>query len=340
MRWLSLLVVLTGPAWADAVDVGITNSRVMIGRGVPTVKVSIYDPITSFHLVLKRNDGKVVDVKSGGRPGTTRAIKLESEIGHFTWSGSLSIEFPGGGTGEMPLQFDTDVVGPLVMKIDKERDIDLQNRKLTLRLSNPVSKVTLKVKMDTGLMAFNNDIEFHGEPAGTPLTVSWPHFDGTPMQISVVAHDISGAYTGTDFFPWAIEIPHEEVVFDTGRFEVRKDQQAKIDASAKQIAEAVERFGRFADVKLFIAGHTDTVGATETNRALSLGRASALVRAFRAKGLKIPMFFEGFGEEALEVETPDETDEPRNRRAQYFVAVNAPAVLNARFPPRWQQLAR
>ena len=332
------MVLFASVAWAEAVDVGITNSRVMLGRGVPTVKLSILDRITAFHLVLKRSDGKLVDVKGGGHTGTVRTIQLESEIGHFKWVGSLSIDFPDGSTGELPLDFETDVVGPLVMKIDKDKDIDLVNRTLTFRLTNPVEKVSLKVKMDTGVVAFDGDIAFHQEPAGTPLTISWPEAQGTAMQISVVAHDISGAYTGTDFFPWAIEIPHEEVVFDTGSFELRADQQSKVDASAKRIAEAVEKFGRFADVKLFIAGHTDTVGASESNRTLSLNRASALVRGFRARGLKIPMFFEGFGEEALGVDTADEIDEPRNRRAQYFVAVNAPVVTNAKFAPRWQQL--
>lgn len=341
MRWVFFATLLFALiAHANAVDLAVTNSRVMIGRGVPTVKVSVLEPITGYRLVLKRSDGKVVDVKGGGKPGTTRAIRLESEIGHFSWAGSLSIDFPNGSTGELPVEFDTDVVGPLVMKIDKDRDIDLVHRRLTLRLTNPVAKVTLKVKMDTGMYAFNDEIEFHGEAPGTPLELTWPEAPGAPLQISVVAHDIAGAYTGTDFFPWAIEIPHEEVVFDSGRFDLRADQQTKIDASAKLIAAAVDKFGRFADVKLFIAGHTDSVGPTDSNRVLSLNRASALVRAFRAKGLKIPMFFEGFGEEALAVETPDETDEPRNRRAQYFVAINAPVVTNAKFPPRWQKLMK
>ncbi len=340
-RWVCMSVLTVAiAARANAVDLAVSNSRVMIGRGVPTVKVSVLEPITGYRLVLKRNDGKVLDVKGGGKPGTTRAIRLETELGHFSWAGSLSIDFPNGSTGELPVEFDTDVVGPLVMKIDKARDIDLVNRRLTLRLTNPVARVTLKVKMDTGMYAFNDEIEFHGEPAGTPLELTWPAAPGAPLQISVVAHDVSGAYTGTDFFPWAIEIPHEEVVFDTGKFDIRVDQRSKIDASAKLIAEAVDKFGRFADVKLFIAGHTDSVGPLESNRVLSMNRASALVRAFRAKGLKIPMFFEGFGEEALAVETPDETDEARNRRAQYFVAINAPVVTNAKFSPRWQKLLK
>lgn len=335
-----LMLAVASLARADAVDVSIANARVMIGRGVPAVKLVIREPIRGYRLALKRNDGRELDVKGSGKAGTQRTIRLESEVGHFSWAGTVSIDFPNGSIGEMPLEFETDVAGPLVMKIDKDRDIDLVNRKLVLRMSNPASRVTLKVKMDTGLYAFNGDVPFEGQPANAPLLLTWPEAPGAIMQISVVAHDLVGAYTGTDFFPWAIEIPHEEVVFDSGQALIRPDQQSKLDHSAKLIAEAVDKFGRFADVKLFIAGHTDTVGALESNRTLSLNRASALVRAFKVRGVKIPVFFEGFGEEALALETADEVDELRNRRAQYFVAINPPVVTSAKFAPRWQQLKR
>ncbi len=334
------LTVASGSAWANAVDVSVDHNHVMVGRGMPTVKVVLQEPLSGFHLVLERDDGKKLNVRGAGRPGSTHSYRLDQGVGRFRWRGALAIDFPTGATGEMPLEFETEVVGPLTMTIDKARDVDVEHRTLTLRLSNPAAKVSLKVKMDTGDFAFDDDIEFHAEAPGTPLTVTWPAAPGKPLQISVVGYDTSGAYTGVDFFPWAIEIPHDEVVFDTGEARVRADQQPKIDASAKLIAETVAKFGRFAEVKLFVAGHTDSVGSSANNRALSLNRAAALTRAFRAKGLKIPMYFEGFGEEALAVETPDETDEPKNRRAQYFVAIHPPTVQNATFTPNWQRSSK
>ena len=40
--------------------------------------------------------------------------------------------------------------------------------------------------------------------------------------------------------------------------------------------------------------------------------------------MRIPVAFQGFGETALRVQTPDETDEVKNRRADYILADDAP----------------
>ena len=53
--------------------------------------------------------------------------------------------------------------------------------------------------------------------------------------------------------------------------------------------------------------------------------------------MRIPVLYEGFGEEALAVATADETDEPKNRRAQYILAIEDPA-MNVPFAAKWQRL--
>jgi outer membrane protein OmpA-like peptidoglycan-associated protein len=104
------------------------------------------------------------------------------------------------------------------------------------------------------------------------------------------------------------------------------------------ISDAVQKFGRLADIKLYVAGHTDTVGAKDYNRGLSLNRARSICAYFRREGLRIPIFYEGFGEEALLVGTPDETDEPRNRRAEYIIAIDKPSVAHAPYEANWKKL--
>jgi outer membrane protein OmpA-like peptidoglycan-associated protein len=67
-----------------------------------------------------------------------------------------------------------------------------------------------------------------------------------------------------------------------------------------------------------IEGHTDTVGAADTNKALSDRRAQAVV-AFLSNSFKIdPSRLEavGMGEDGLLIQTPPNTPEPRNRRVQ------------------------
>jgi outer membrane protein OmpA-like peptidoglycan-associated protein len=80
------------------------------------------------------------------------------------------------------------------------------------------------------------------------------------------------------------------------------------------------------------------VGAEAANRTLSLNRARAIGAYLRKKGLRLPVFLEGFGEQALLVATPDETAEVKNRRAEYIIAIDNPSAAKAPFPPAWKPL--
>jgi hypothetical protein len=73
-------------------------------------------------------------------------------------------------------------------------------------------------------------------------------------------------------------------------------------------------------------GHTDTVGSAADNRKLSLARARAIAAWYHERGLPLPLAYAGFGEDALKVKTPDNTDEAANRRADYIVGVEEPLV--------------
>ncbi len=69
-----------------------------------------------------------------------------------------------------------------------------------------------------------------------------------------------------------------------------------------------------------VIGHTDTVGAAAVNDALSLERARTVSR--RLDALSLPserLQVSGRGERQLLVQTPDETDEPANRRVEITV---------------------
>jgi outer membrane protein OmpA-like peptidoglycan-associated protein len=309
----------------------------LAGKDLPALNVHILEPIAGFKVTLKRSDGKALEVKGGGKPGVTRVVELPQPEGHFGWEGELLVNFPNGTTDTMPLKFETDLFGKLKLTIDKDKDVDVAGRKLAFTLNHPTGKVQLKVLMDTGRTAFDGEILFNGEPAGTRLEVTWPEAKGKPLQVSFRAFDTGGFNDGVDFFPWQIDI-HDEVNFDSGKSVVRDDQRAKLDAAYQAVADAVERYGEFAPVKLFLLGHTDTQGDAAANRTLSLERARSIGAYLRRKGLKVPMSVEGFGEQALRVPTPDETDEAKNRRADYILSIEPPVLNNAPFSPRWQRL--
>lgn len=324
------------PALADAIRVSL-EGRAALGEGLPTLLVHIEEPIAGFEVKLKRSDGKAVEVKGGGKPGLTRRVELEQPEGRFHYEGELVVRFPNAESGTMPLSFDTELYGALKLEVRKE-DVDVAGRRLRFTLNRPAARVELTVLMDTGKKAFEGEVPFKGEPAGTPLELTWPKEEGRVMKISLRAFDTSEFYTGLDLFPWQVDIPHEEVNFASGSADVPAGEKGKLDKSHAQIAEALAKYGRFAALRLYVLGHTDTVGASAANRELSLKRARSLAAYFRKRGLKVPVFYEGFGEEAPVVTTPDETAEAGNRRAEYIIAVEDPVLQHAPFPPRWRKL--
>ncbi|PZR07585.1 MAG: OmpA family protein [Archangium gephyra] len=337
MRLVTLLALLPALAFADSVNVSLTN-KAMKGKGSPAVHIEILEPIAGFRLSLARDGGKPQEWKGGGKPGTVRNIELPQPDGVSKWSGELVVNLPNGTTGSMPLEFETELVGPLAITIDKEKDVDVEGRKLRFTLNQPVDKVHLKVQVESGAFLVDDDIQFNGEPAGTKLEVTWPESKSKVLKIDLRAFTKSGVYNGVELTPWRLDIPHEEVNFASGKWDVLPEEAGKLDASFKQVADAMAKVGQYVPLKLFIAGHTDTVGANASNRTLSLNRAKAIGAYFRKKGVRIPIYFEGFGEEALLVSTKDETDEPKNRRAEYILAIDDPTTKNAPFAPNWQRL--
>ena len=70
---------------------------------------------------------------------------------------------------------------------------------------------------------------------------------------------------------------------------------------------------------------------------LDAQRAEAIARYFKAHGVTVPIYYQGFGEDALAVPTADAVDEARNRRAVYVLA-NVPP-RGAQFPrAQWKRL--
>lgn len=336
-RFVFLLALLPALAFADSINVSLTN-KALKGKGMPAVHIEILEPIAGFRLTLSKDGGKPQEWKGGGKPGVTRTIELTQPEGTAKWAGELIINLPNGTTGTMPLEFETELVGPLTLTMDKDKDVDIPGRKLRFSLNQPIAKVHLKVLMDTGATVVDDDITFNGEPAGTKLEVTWPEAKGQVLKVDLRAYAKSGVYNGVELTPWRIDIPHEEVKFASGKWDVSAEEGAKLETSLKLIKDAIDKFGKLAEIKLYIAGHTDTVGPNASNRTLSLNRARSIGQWFRKKGVRIPVRYEGFGEEALFVATNDEQDEPKNRRAEYIIAIDDPTTKNVPFQPNWQKL--
>ncbi|MGE5186282.1 MAG: OmpA family protein, partial [Acidobacteriota bacterium] len=114
-------------------------------------------------------------------------------------------------------------------------------------------------------------------------------------------------------------VEHEDVNFRTNSAELDADEASKLDASLAKIEDVVKRSGKLIKMQLYVAGHTDTVGPNAKNLDLSRRRALTIGRYFKKHGLAIPVVVAGFGEEVLKVQTPDNTDQRANRRADYVL---------------------
>jgi outer membrane protein OmpA-like peptidoglycan-associated protein len=175
------------------------------------------------------------------------------------------------------------------------------------------------------------------------LVVRWQQDKDTPTgSISLRMYDRDEHFIEQEYSAWYVPIPHEEVNFRTDSADVDASEVPKLDAAYGKIQEvlAKDKAKEHKNLTLYIAGHTDTVGSNAYNLQLSMRRAQSLARWFRQKGVRIPIAYEGFGETVLRVQTPDNTDEVRNRRADYIIADEAPPmnVAGGSFKPSWKKI--
>jgi len=330
----ALVLFTAAAAHADVVDVSFTGQK---GTERPRLNVHVNGEIAGFELDLTRSDGKKISVKGGGRPGTTRSLELDQPEGEFGYAGALTVAYRNGEKASMPLEFKAGYFGPLKLTFDK-KDVDLEARRLTFRLSRPAVKADVQAQMDTGELAYDGTMLLGDAPAGQPVEITWPQAEGNVLKISVRAYDAHEHHNGFELYPWQVEIPHEEVNFASGKWDITAAEARKLEEPLRAIQEKLRRFGPKAPVRLYVTGHTDSVGDVASNRTLSLNRARAIGAWFQKRGLRIPIYYEGFGEQALKVPTADETDEIANRRADYILSFEDPTVTNAPFAPQWRKL--
>jgi outer membrane protein OmpA-like peptidoglycan-associated protein len=224
---------------------------------------------------------------------------------------------------------------PLRVEIDKSRA--LSQRTVELRMNHAPGHVEVKVYGVTGdAPLVEHEQKFDGHAPGEPLIVTWPDPGADIGRIEVKSFDTEGASYTYTLTPWSVSIPHEEVNFATDSAVVTPGEAPKLEASLKLINEALAKHREIGAAKLFLVGHTDTVGNPAYNLKLSQARAQSISAWFRKRGLRIPIYYEGLGEQSLLVQTPDETDEPRNRRCEYILGEASPPLKALGFRPTWK----
>jgi outer membrane protein OmpA-like peptidoglycan-associated protein len=157
--------------------------------------------------------------------------------------------------------------------------------------------------------------------------MEWKPNGKTVLRLELKLASANGDATIVKLVPWSVAIAHEEVIFPSGQSTIQPSENGKLEASYQKIVDAVQTARAHEpslDVKVYVAGHTDTVGGSDDNRKLSQARARAIAAWFQEHGLPLPLYYAGFGEDQPKVKTADNTDEARNRRADYVVGVEEP----------------
>lgn len=309
----------------DAVAVELVG-KAMKGQGQPKLVVTVRAPLSDLQLELERPESKPIRMRTGRvAAGTTKSFELAQYEGSVHYRGRLIARFPKGPPQELPLEFDTHLYGPPSLAV-KDDAVDLASRALTFSMSREPSTVHVKVISDDGQTLADYDRKIDGVKAGEPVRLTWDQpANVVVLRIALRASDANGYYQDVELFPWKVEIPHEDVLFDNGKSDILEAERGKLDAALAELAAAVQRYGKVATVQLCVAGFTDTVGDAGANQQLSSARAVSIARYFRQRGLRIGIHHAGLGESMPAVTTPDETPEPKNRRATYTIAVEPPA---------------
>ncbi len=345
MRRACILVVLLVAGTASAQPVSFElKGDVPLGQK-PLLRITATQQVTDLRVELERDDGKDFAMRPGAL-ARGQAVTLpigDGAAGKASYRGSISAQIVGGERWSDQLSFETLVRVPLKVSYDAEH-LDLDRRVLQFKMSRPAGSAELVVIGEDGKELGRGSATYKKEPADTWLPISWTQPPGTRvMMMKLRAVSAEGIASNVELIPWSVTVDHEDVNFSTDSAAIEAGEERKLDASLAKIAGIVKRSERFLKMRLYIAGHTDTVGPDAKNRKLSLDRARAIAAYFRKKGLALPIAFAGFGESVLKVKTADGVDERANRRADYVLGPAAAAAPPFKGPylkarAAWQQL--
>jgi outer membrane protein OmpA-like peptidoglycan-associated protein len=232
----------------------------------------------------------------------------------------IRASFADGNVTETNVPIEYQFKGQLSIDLSKA-SADLGNKTVTVHTTAAVDSAEI-IAYGAGKQVLDQRTV---DLSGGPGAVSVP-FVGDPSEVVLldVKLNAGNAWAGFTYSPWFLDVPHEDVLFPSDSADIPASEEYKLQHTLQELNTVVEKYGSIVQVKLYIAGCTDTVGDSGHNRDLSLRRAQSIARWLRSKGYSQPIFYYGFGESLLAVPTGDGVDNAANRRALYLVGANPP----------------
>ncbi|HEY6037666.1 MAG TPA: OmpA family protein [Kofleriaceae bacterium] len=323
MRWIVLALVLsTGVVHAQPISYQL-KLEVPAGQK-PQIRITGATQVTGVKLELVRDDGKhfTLEQRALARDQAVTLSIGDGAAGKASYKGTISTQQPAWSD---PIELATVIRPALKVGYDAEH-LDLDKRVLQFTMSRPAGAATVTAIGEDGSTLGEGAATYERQAPGTWVAISWKQpASARVLMLKLHAESADAGVTDVELVPWSVTIDHEDVTFATDSAVIAESEQAKLAASIAKIEEIVKRSEKFVKMRLYVAGHTDTVGPSAKNKQLSLDRARAIAQYFKKHGIALPIAYAGFGEDVLKVPTKDNTDEPANRRADYVLGpVGAP----------------
>lgn len=322
MRLVALVVMLFAGRIASAQPVSYALKGQVPQGEKPQVRITAATAVSDLRIELDRDDGKHFSLKQAAlKKAQVVTLSIgDGAAGKASYKGTISAQAASDAKRwQDELSFETLVVAPVKIGYDIDH-LDLDKHVLQFTMSRAAGAAELVAIAEDGTELGKGSATYNKDAPGTWLSISWTQPAGAVvMMLKLRATTAEGITTVTELIPWSVSVDHEDVTFATDSAKIEPAEEAKLDASLAKIEDIVKKSQKFLKLRLYLAGHTDTVGPGAKNRKLSLDRARAIATYFRKKGLAISIAFAGFGEDVPKVKTADETDERANRRVDYVL---------------------
>lgn len=299
-------------------DISLRN-QVLMGDQQPAMVLTARANIGPVSVTFIRDDGKRQKVTAKSiKYGKSHDFIVKQEPGKHDYT----VEITWGKSGPEIITFPVVVARPMRIDISKDT-VDLADGHIAFVANQPVAKVKLEVFGDGGTALLEQEFDV-SSAGGAKTDIRFKPSSSSVNIVRLTAYDPYGFYNGIEMTPFFVDIPHEEVTFEFGKADIRPEEEQKLARTLDRIHEALAKFGNEFKARLYVAGYTDTVGSRESNQSLSEKRARSIAHWFLANGLAVRACFQGFGEDALAVPTPDETPNESNRRTLHVLANQVP----------------
>ncbi len=330
LAWLGCVVgVLVAPAARGEVvgDLEISvRYRATGGADMPGLTLTAAKALNGVRVSIERIDGETKVFKVGSmKEGESRDLRVTQEPGRAYYKAEIMY---AGLKAPSVLTWSSAVARAFDLSVRGE-DVDLDAGRIAMRVTGDAQRLELVMQGEDGAPLLRREVRMD-LPSGRPESLTFPPPTVRVGRVEVTAYDENGFTRSVEFTPILIEVPHDEVTFEFDRSDILPVEEPKLDRALVAVHDALDRLGKQIRLRLYVGGYTDTVGSREYNQGLSEARAAALATWLKAHGLRVPVCSQGFGEDVLAVDTPDETREANNRRSLFVLA--GQSLMTKQFP--------